>query len=257
MVGDGKTMRRLIHRTAGTRSFATNGAGVSAGMFWAAIHNRNELTNAPAEDEQLRDYMIQLLTVAHEMAHVFGAGSGEYYSLSVMTDTTGVAPVQNVQFVPWEPVVDPYWSQHPDYWTDPLLTFTLYLTHADTLARVRFAHVSSAMINAGFRNVFPLSRHLPNLAATRVWLFSGGSENPIANAIVRVWLVSQGTDIAREIFSGASDVSGKVQFGWEGEPNNYANTILIKAYPPSGEAKARWYSLYEAQEQKCCLGGRN
>ena len=38
------------------------------------------------------------------------------------------------------------------------------------------------------------------------------------------------------------------------EPNNEANTILIKAYPPSGEAKARWYSLYEAQEQKVLFG---
>ena len=238
----------------GHMSFATNGAGVSAGMSWAAIHNRKELASAPAGDEQLRDYVIQLLTVAHEMAHVFGAGSGEYYSLSVMSDTTGVAPVQNVQFAPWDPGTDPYWSQHLDYWTDPLLTFTFDLTHAEVLRRVLFAHVTSAMINAGFRNVFPLSRYLPNLAATRVWLFSGGPENPIVNATVRVWLVSQRTDIAREIFSGTSDASGRVQVGWEGEPNNEANTILIKAYPPSGEAKARWYSVYEAQEQKVLFG---
>ena len=239
----------------GFMSFSTNGSGVAAGLHWHEVHDRMALSNAPAGDLQARDYWRQINALAHEMAHVFGAGIGEYYSLAVVQDNTGVPPVQNIEFHVWEPDSDPYWAQHPDYWNDPLLAWNQDLSLAELLEKVRFAQVSSAMIDAGFRNVFPLGRHLPDLSATRVWLFSQGPQNPIPNATVRVWKVSAGTDAAEEIFHGLSDSHGQVQFAWNGAPNSDDNLVLIKAYPPAGGApKVRWYSVYEAQEQKVLFG---
>ena len=238
----------------GYMSFATNGAGVSAGMYWHEIYDRNALTNAPVDDLYARDYWRQMNAVAHEMAHVFGAGVGEYYSIATVQDMTGVAPVQNIEFHNSDPSADPYWSQHPDYWNDPLLAWNQDLSLRELLEKVRFAQVSAAMINAGFRNAFPFSRYLPDLSDTTVWLFSEGPQNPVVNAAVRIWKVSARTDAAEEIFAGSSDASGKVQFAWNGSPNNDDNLILIKAFPPLGSPQVRWYSVYEAQEQKILFG---
>lgn len=232
----------------GYKNITTNGAGVAAGLYWEAIHDRNAIANA-AGTPGMYNYLTQLRMLAVVFEQVFGAGKGAY-SIDYMYDPTGVAPYSTAQFHAW----DPYWSQHQDYFTDPLFASMGGVSLADSLRRVRFAHVSAAMINAGYRNGFPIERYVPDLSATTVWVFRDVPQNPIVNAWVRVWDVSQRTDTATEIFNGLSDSSGKVQFAWNGGDNNEHNTILIKVYPPAASPKARWFTFYDAQEQKMVFG---
>src|SRR6185503_13107869 len=53
-----------------------SGAGVLAGLKWTRLYDPDTLTAGA-----VADYTIQLDHMLHELAHVFGAGIGEYYSL--------------------------------------------------------------------------------------------------------------------------------------------------------------------------------
>jgi len=194
----------------------------------------------------------QLDTLAHEIGHMFGAGIGEYYSLRNVPDTTGELPLQSVYYSNFGATTDPYWSRHPDYWTDPMLVWTPRLTWAELTNGVRFANVTAAMINAGFRNAFPVSRYVPDLSATRIYVQENG---PISNALVKVWKVQAFLPFpAMLVFQGHTDNSGVVQFSWSGEPNNSDNFILIKAWPDTGPPAAKWFSFYDAEESKMVEG---
>ena len=58
-----------------------SGAGVAAGLFWDAVHDRVVLSTAPAGTRELKEYWKQLHNLVHELQHIFGGGYGEYYGL--------------------------------------------------------------------------------------------------------------------------------------------------------------------------------
>ncbi|MBE0543386.1 MAG: hypothetical protein IH623_18740 [Verrucomicrobia bacterium] len=153
----------------GWMASSTNGAGVAQELYWDAVHDRAALVEAAPDDWILWNYWRQIHNLVHEMAHVFGAAVGEYYSLRNVPDTTGVSPLQDIYFggnTP--PITDPYWAQHPDYLADPMFIWTPRLTLAELTNQVRFANVTAAMINAGYRHALPPTRYTPDLAAIKV-----------------------------------------------------------------------------------------
>jgi hypothetical protein len=242
----------------GYMGFSTNGAGAAVGLYWDAVHNRNALIHAAPDDWDLWNYWRQLDTLAHEFGHVFGAGVGEYYSLRSVPDTTGLAPRQDIFYPDYGPTTDPYWSQHPDYWRDPMLVWAPSLSWTELTNLVRFANVTAAMINAGYRNVFPISRYVPDLSATQVRVMAD-PHTPFANTPVKAWkVVANSPDYtAEQIFDGVTGSDGRVQFAWSGGPDNYDNLMLIKAWPAVAAPMVRWFSFYDAQEQKMVFGKTN
>jgi len=113
------------------------------------------------------------------------------------------------------------------------------------------------MINAGFRNGFPLSRYVPDLSATQVRVMAD-PQTPFTNTPVKVWkIMAHSPFTAQQIFDGSTGSDGRVQFAWSGEPNNDDNLMLIKAWPPAAAPLVKWFSFYDAQEQKMVFGRTN
>jgi hypothetical protein len=209
------------------------------------------------DDWDLWNYWRQLDTLAHEFAHVFGAASGEYYSLRNVPDTTATEPLENISYTDFGPTSDPYWSQHADYWHDPMMVWTPRLTWNELISQVRFANVTAAMINAGFRDLFPLSRPVPDLSATRV-VVAGDSQTRLADTLVRAWKVMALPPFTSQlIFEGRTGGDGAVQFSWDGEPNNSDNVMVIKAWPNNAPPIVKWFSFYDAEEQRMVFGRTN
>src|SRR5215217_3648402 len=90
-----------------------SGAGVLAGLKWTKLYNPDKL-----KPDEVADYWTQINNMLHELAHVFGAGIGEYYNLSIIKDMTGVSPFLNINSLDTE---DTFWEDKHDFMTDPLL----------------------------------------------------------------------------------------------------------------------------------------
>jgi len=239
----------------GWMAFSTNGTGVAQGLYWDAVHDRAALVQAAPDDWMLWNYWRQIHNLVHEMGHVFGAAVGEYYSLKNVPDTTGVTPLQDIYYANDD---DPYWSQHPDYWTDPMFVWTPRLTLAELTNQVRFANVTAAMINAGYRHTLPPTRYTPDLAAIKVWVRTRGAPVLLPQTPVKVWRVEvYNAGLSQLIFDGATSAAGFVQFAWNAAPNNADNLMVIKAWPANAPPTVRWFSLYDAQEERMVLGHTN
>ena len=243
----------------GWMAFSTNGTGVAQELYWDAVHDRAALVQAAPDDWILWNYWRQIHNLVHEMAHIFGAAVGEYYNLRNVPDTTGVSPLQDIYFsgnAP--PVTDPYWAQHPDYLADPMSIWAPRLTLTELTNQVRFANVTAAMINAGYRHALPPTRYTPDLAATKVWVRTRGAPVLLPQTPVKVWRVEiYNACLSQLIFDGATSAAGFVQFAWNAEPNNADNLMVIKAWPTNAPPIVRWFSIYDAQEERMVLGHTN
>ena len=242
----------------GYMSFATtNGAGVATGMYWDAIHDRNALVNDAPDDWDLWNYWIQIHNTAHELGHVYGAASGEYYSLRNVHDTTGIAPLQDVFYPDTGPTTDPYWSQHPDYWYDPMIGWTPRLMWHDLTNQVQFARVTAAMINAGFRMTDPEAQ-VPDLSKTRIWVRAEGTQIVIPGAHVEAWKIMAAPPWTPTlVFDGSTGPGGFIEFDWTAEGDNWDNMMVMKAWPDTANPVVRWFSFYDAQEQRMVYGNTN
>lgn len=241
----------------GNMSFSEDGSGVAAGLYWDAVHDRTALSNSPPDDWALWNYWRQIHNLAHEFGHVFGAAVGEYYTLRYVQDTTGEPPLQDLQYYGTSGTEGPYWSEHVDYWTDPMLMWTPYLSWGELIGGVRFSQVSTAMINAGYRRGFPVSRYVPDLSSVSIRVQSWPGEL-IPKVPVKVWkMMAHSPFSARLLCEAASDAKGEVQFSWDAGPDNEDNLILIKAWPDGQPALLKWVSFYDAQEARMVFGKTN
>lgn len=59
------------------------------------------------------------------------------------------------------------------------------------------------------------------------------------------------------IFDGATSDAGFVQFAWNAAPSNADNLMVIKAWPTNAPPVVRWFSIYDAQEERMVLGHTN
>lgn len=212
-----------------------SGAGVLAGLKWTRLYDPDNL-----ETGLVTDYTIQLDHMLHELAHVFGAGIGEYYSLTSITDTTAISPLLDIRL---SDPGDSYWSDKPDFMADPLLRFTNASSRADYLARVQYSTLTAAVINGPYRN------GIPSLEYYTIQVLDDNG-NPVSGANVKVWNVRGYAPYQSELlFDTFSDENGEVSLPWggSGSAHTAANFLrLIKVYKDGRSiVKPRYLSIFE------------
>lgn len=224
------------------------------------IYDPNHLPTTYDKDNYLAR---QLHTFIHEVEHLFGAGSGEYYNLATLHDKTGVEPVHNISL---NDPLDPYWSKRKEYFYDPLLA-QAYVNPAigspDTRQAVldsyRFTQGTVALINSSY-----MHQQDPNFLSERtnskVHVIDARTGSAIVGATVKIWKGKARTFEATPMVEGVTDASGYFTFDWACDGiycfNNLNHVLLIKAHYPGLPAAAVVYSIYDASDAKL-LAGRN
>ncbi len=236
----------------GYASIDTSGAGVLAGLKWVRIYDTDNLTS-----DELVDYWTQINNMLHEMAHVFGAGIGEYYTLATVNDTTGVDPLLNID------VTDPsdvYWSDKPDFLTDPLLLnpvrtqrFNWITSRADLLSVVQYSNLTSTIMDGSYRNSFPLT----DFSHITVQVLDE-NDSPLNAAEVKVWsVIGDAQNTSQLMVDSPTDASGQVIFAWGGQanPHNSRDLLrLVKVYSDGYTAQAKYISVFDADISKLVDG---
>ena len=220
-----------------------SGAGVLAGLKWTRLYDPDQLSAA-----QVQDYWIQINNVLHELAHVFGAGYGEYYGLAGVQDTTAVAPLLNINV--YDPD-DSFWSNKADFKTDPLLWNPVQAgilgqspSRETLLNFVRYSSLTAAIMNGNYRNAAP-SVDLSQIGIKIV----DESGLPLDSANVKIWSVTGGHPYQAQLMvDGLTDSAGELKFAWGGSANphnNYDFLRLIKVFKDGYATSAAYISIYD------------
>jgi hypothetical protein len=218
----------------------TSGAGVLAGLRWTKLYDPDELGS-----DEVKDYWTQINNMLHELAHVFGAGMGEYYKLSTVKDSTGISPFLDINVFDSN---DSFWSNKPDFMADPLLRNASQEAITDRqslLDYVEFSALTSKIISGDYRNEVP-TIDLQNITVNIVT----GNGAPIGDANVKIWsVVGNSPYQAQLLVDDYTNSDGQISFAWGGSQNphnNYDFLRLIKVYKNGFIASAKYVSIYDA-----------
>jgi hypothetical protein len=241
--------------------------GVTWNLNWTAIHDplRLSRTITPAAPESTeKDYLgRQLKTLLHELEHVFGAGSGEYYNAIAVTDTTGVAPSTDLELA--NPA-DRYWWPRQHWRLDPLLGtvfeerfFDPAANRVATLEMIRFTEGTKANINTDWSDWPKLgsSKYMAATTATQVRVTERESGAALAGAQVSVWRDPGARKPLELLVQGATDANGRFAFDWHCGFSCFAvgkTNLLVKAQSPDRAPGATWFTIFDAFEQKAVQG---
>jgi hypothetical protein len=211
-----------------------SGAGVLAGLRWNKIHN-------PDDPQDAYDYGRQLHFMLHELAHVFGAGMGEYYAMKQVGDVTEL-PSAAIDF---DNPLDPFWSVRGEYLTDPLLVMAAELpnvTRAVLVNHIQYAPVTAHIISGNYRNGIPT----PNPVIVRV----RHGQTPLRNARVKVWRVDCNPPHAAELVEDVlTDVNGLAGFYFgNGQRNSNTQLRFVKVYKGGYSPQAKAVSVHDADK---------
>ncbi|MGA7194979.1 MAG: hypothetical protein WBW94_15235, partial [Anaerolineales bacterium] len=221
-----------------------SGAGVLAGLYWTKLYDPDN-----PRPSDIQDYSLQLYYMLHELAHVFGAGIGEYYNLAQITDTTNTAPLLNINI---DDSTDGFWSDKTDFFADPLMRFTSTSIRSAYLGAVRYSNLTAAVISGDYRNGIPSFDHY----TVQV---SDTNGQPVTSAEIKVWNVKGASPYASQLlFDGPTDANGQVVLPWGGigDPHNTNNFLrLIKVYKNGlAIAKPKYVSIFDADIAKLVNG---
>ncbi len=221
----------------GFASVDASGAGVLAGLYWTRLYDPDQLTTAAAA----QDYVIQVDNMLHELAHVFGGGIGEYYSLSHVTDTTQAAPLLNIEVTS---PGDPYWSDKQDFLGDPLLELNRPASRSQYLAAARYSDLTAAILNGDYRN------GVPSFNQFTVQVVDAGGQ-AVPGAEVKVWNVSgRYPNPSTLLYDVTTDGNGQAMLAWGGTGSAHTATNLlrlIKVYVGGVPySPARYVSIFDA-----------
>lgn len=230
-----------------------SGAGVLAGLKWTRLYDPDLLTSA-----EVADYWTQVNNMLHELAHVFGAGMGEYYNLMTIQDMTAVTPALDIDIYAED---DPFWSDKPDFKTDPLLWNLARASSAEPafdrsqlLARVQFSALTAAILSGDDRNGAPTV----DLEHIHVRVVTADGQS-IAGANVKAWSVVGGAPFETALLSdGLTTEGGDFSFAWGGaaNPHNSRDFLrLVKVYKDGYVPSARYVSIFDADIVKLVNGG--
>ena len=240
-------------------------------MTYPNLHDLDDLSLDSEDGLWFHSSLLEGLefinVLIHEIAHSYGVASGEYYSMIGINDLTNKEPLVDISF-PTNGVDDPYWGEKLDYFRDPMLTFPFdyenYLeeTRLRYLNKVKFSKLSSHIISSGeFRYTFDKDNLVPNIHDSRI-IVKDGEGSPVSGADLFVYKIKS----FRPPFTATlntnkiSDENGEVEFDWmrldpHGSPfNNLNNLILIKAYKQGYNPSVKYFSIFDAQEQKLLEG---
>ncbi len=221
-----------------------SGAGVLAGLQWASLYDPDTFGTGEA-----MDYWTQINNMLHELAHVFGAGMGEYYKLSTIQDATGIPPFLNINVFDSN---DSFWSTKPDFMADPLLRNAIQEGLSDRealLNYVEFSALTAKIISSDYRNEVP-TIDLQNIVVRVV----AGNGAPISHANIKIWsIIGNSPYQAQLLVDDYTDSEGQLSFSWGGSQNphnNYDFLRLIKVYKNGFIASAKYISIYDADITK-------
>lgn len=182
----------------------------------------------------------QLHIICHEIAHGFGVALGEYYSIKLLIDFTGVSPEYKVSNIFLK---DNYWhtAEHLNWLEDPMLS-------SDT-TDPKFCWLSSYKISSGkYRNGFPL---LPDLFNVRIKILV--DNKPIDSSFdVIIWRNSK--SFYDKIGEYNSDENGVVIFPWNaGQDNHWTEALsdnfrIVKVFKNSISVSAKGLSIWDVEE---------
>lgn len=238
-----------------------NGTGAAGleDLHWSRIFDPD--TIAPGTTD-MRDYWTQIDHMLHELAHTAGAGMGEYYNLALVNDTTGVAPLLNVNSYD---VNDVYWGDKPDFMADPLLHFAYDnyrigspTSRAALLATVKFSNLTAAILRGAYRTTPSTYHPTADLTQVGVRIVDSLTGNPLPGVTVKVWQVNKGTGVSTLSEEGVSDGSGKFSFFWAANSyfahNNYDFLRLIKVYRTGYTPVAKYVSVFDTDITRLIVG---
>ncbi|MBK8616085.1 MAG: S-layer homology domain-containing protein [Anaerolineales bacterium] len=228
------------------------GAGVLAGLKWTKLYDPNSLSA-----DEVVDYWTQINNMLHELAHVFGAGYGEYYKLTTIQDSTGVAPLLNINILNQN---DAFWSDKPDFMTDPLLKNAAQAmiagqpaNRANLLDYVEYSKLTAKIISSDYRNGSPTI----DLSQINIKVVSTDGQ-PLNEAKVDVWSVFGGSPYSTQLMvDDLTNENGEIGFSWGGlsnPHNSYDFLRLIKVYKEGYVASARYFSIFDADIEKLVNG---
>ena len=229
-----------------------SGAGVLAGLKWTRLYNPDQLM-----PNEVVDYWTQINNMLHELAHVFGAGYGEYYKLSTIQDTTGVSPLLNINILDQN---DSFWSDKPDFMTDPLLRNAAQNNIAGQPANrenllnfVEYSELTATIINNDYRNEAPAV----DLSQINIRVVSADG-SPVETVQVKIWSVVGGSPYQTQLMvDGSTNAVGELSFAWGGlsnPHNSYDFLRLIKVYKEGYVASAKYVSIFDADMAKLING---
>lgn len=240
--------------------------GVTWNLNWIAIHDPLRLSRAvtPAAPESTeKDYLgRQLKTLLHELEHVFGAGSGEYYSAISVVDTTDVAPKADLDL---SRPTDRYWWQRQQWRLDPLLgnvfeeRFDPNGNRVAMLEMIRFTDGTKANVNTDWSDWPRLgtSKYMAATTSTQVRVTERESGAALAGAQVWVWRDPGAQKPLEPIAQGVADANGRFVFDWRCGFSCFAlgkTNLLVKAQAPGRSPGATWFTIFDAFEQKAVQG---
>jgi S-layer family protein len=222
----------------------TSGAGVLAGLKWTRLYDPDKL-----KPDEVADYWTQINNMLHELAHVFGAGIGEYYNLSIIKDMTNVPPFLDINILNPE---DAFWKDKPDFITDPLLQNPVrtarsgsFSSRESLLAFVQYSKLTASVINGDYRNSVP-TVDLSNIVLHVV----DNNGVPVRMATVKIWSITGNTSYQSQLMlESSTDDNGQITFTWGGSatPHNIYDFLrLIKVYQDGYVASAKYVSIFDA-----------
>ena len=221
-----------------------SGAGVLAGLKWTKLYNPDKL-----KPDEVADYWTQINNMLHELAHVFGAGIGEYYNLSIIKDITNVSPSLDINILDPE---DAFWKDKPDFMTDPLLQnpvrtagAELFSNRESLLTFVQYSSLTAAIINGDYRN------SVPTVDLSKIVLHVVDNNGlPIRMADVKIWSITGNTSYQSQLMiENLTDDNGQTTFAWGGSstPHNIYDFLrLIKVHQAGYVASAKYVSIFDA-----------
>ena len=249
-----------------TMSWTFPARGATWNLNWTAIHDPLRLTRAIAPgavESTEKDYLgRQLKTLLHELEHVFGAGSGEYYNAIAVADTTDVAPKADLDLT--KPA-DRYWWPRQHWRLDPLLgtvfeeRFDPAANRVATLEMIRFTEGTKANLDTDWSNWPKLgsSKFMAGTTATQVRVSEREGGAALPGAQVWVWRDPGAGKPLEPIAQGVSDAGGRFVFDWRCGFTCFAvgkTNLLVKAQAPGRAPGASWFTIFDAFEQKAVRG---
>lgn len=220
-----------------------SGAGVLAGLRWREIYD-------PLAPSDLVDYWRQIHLMLHELAHVFGAGMGEYYNLMQVADNSP-APIAGIDIYN---ISDIFWSTRQEYFTDPLLWNAATngkvspVTRSGLLNYVQYAPLTAYVVSGNYRNGIPTPP--PVVVTVR------HGQTPLKNARVKVWRVNtvspHNADLVKD---GVTDNDGRYLFDWGANPRNSGSQLyIVKVYKGGYASQAKHVTIWDV-DRKHLIGG--
>ena len=230
------------------------GNGVLASLKWYQVYDPDNL----ATDAQIKDYWVQIHNMLHELAHVYRAGLGEYYSLLNVNDTTE-EPITDIRYSNW--TTDVFWGSRNDWLRDPLTLFPYKRvmvgapdTREELIATAQYADMTAGIISGHYRSQGQGAIQ-PDKSDIEICV-KDTSGQPIGGATVAVWKQRAVPQYQSSLVSETvTDAAGSTSFNWAGGmASNFNNLRLIKVYAAGYQDKVEYVSTYDAHRAKVVDG---